>query len=45
MLIIKVINLCFLALIFAMPIMYPNVEVREYPNGPKLPREGDEDGR
>lgn len=41
MLIIKVVNLMFLALIFAMPIRYPDTEVREYRDGPKLPREGD----
>lgn len=38
MLIIEAINLCFLALIFAVPIMFPDTEVREYRDGPKLPR-------
>jgi hypothetical protein len=44
MLILKAICLCFLALIFAMPIMYPNVEVRKYPDGPKIDEEDNENG-
>jgi hypothetical protein len=42
MTIIKAIDLIFLALIFAMPIMFPDTEVREYPDGPKLPHESNE---
>lgn len=38
MLIIKAITLVLLAMIFAMPIYFPDTEVREYPDGPKLPR-------
>lgn len=30
MLILKIIVVCFVALIFAMPIMFPNVKIRAY---------------